>query len=113
MWSGIKNGCNFISEVELIGHEVLNSDVLPYDCQVEITQTDGETKSLIQTVQYDLTLTPIVTSVSPRWGSVEGNTEVTFSGSNLSTDVSLYTISMDGIECLVSAATEMSVTCTT
>jgi hypothetical protein len=58
-------------------------------------------------------MTPNLESISPRYGSVEGGTEVTFTGEDFVTDTSLYTITLDGIDCPVSAATKTSVTCTT
>ena len=51
--------------------------------------------------------------MSPRYGTVTGGTEVTFTGTSFSSDTSKYTIVIDGIECPVSAATTTSVTCTT
>ena len=47
------------------------------------------------------------------YGSVEGNTPLTFTGSNLSTEIGKYTILLDGVECLVSEASIDSVKCTT
>ena len=38
---------------------------------------------------------------------------MTFTGVGLSSDYTLYTITIDGIDCPASAATESSVTCTT
>jgi hypothetical protein len=51
--------------------------------------------------------------MSPRFGTVTGGTVLTFTGTNFVTDTSLYTITIDGIVCPVSAATATSVTCTT
>ena len=58
-------------------------------------------------------MTPSLDSISPRFGSVTGNTPVTFTGSNFPTDASLYTILIDNRVCTVTAATSTSVTCTT
>ena len=66
-----------------------------------------------ETIQYTVSLTPVITSVSPRWGSVEGNTPITFKGSNLSTNIEDYNILIDEIECLVTEATEDTISCTT
>ena len=109
----MQSGCINISELQLIGNEVLNSEEEAYDCPVNITQADGDTKNLTDTVRYAVSLTPVITAVSPRWGSVEGGTPITFTGSNLSEDINDYSIYIDGIECLVSDASETSVACTT
>jgi len=58
-------------------------------------------------------LTAVLTGVSPRYGTVTGGTSVTFSGTNFPTDTTLYTITLDGIDCSVTGATTTSVTCTT
>ena len=50
LFNTIQYGCNNIAEIQLIGHEVLLSDLLTYDCPVEITQEDSDTKLLIETV---------------------------------------------------------------
>lgn len=67
----------------------------------------------LNSVEYMGTLTTNLLSISPRYGTVEGGTEVTFSGENFPTDTSVYVITLDGINCPVSAATSTSVTCTT
>jgi hypothetical protein len=67
----------------------------------------------MNSVEYLGLLTPSLDEISPRFGTVVGGTEVTFSGTSFSTDTAAYTIIIDGITCPVSAATETSVTCTT
>jgi hypothetical protein len=57
-------------------------------------------------------LTTNLQSVTPRYGPVTGGTEIVFAGENFPTDTSLYTITLDGINCPVTAATSTSVTCT-
>jgi len=54
-----------------------------------------------------------VTSISPRFGPVQGGIDVTFSGERFPTDITLYNITIDGINCPVISAEEESVTCTT
>lgn len=51
--------------------------------------------------------------MSPRYGTVVGGDVVTFNGTGFSADTALYTITIDGINCPVSAANSTSVTCTT
>jgi len=67
----------------------------------------------MNTVEYQGSLTSNLEAISPRYGTVEGGDVVTFTGDNFVTDTSLYTITIDGIDCPVSAATSTSVTCTT
>ena len=50
-------------------------------------------------VTYQIDLTPYIQSISPRYGSVEGGTLITFTGDNFSTSTSDYTILIDEIEC--------------
>lgn len=66
----------------------------------------------MNSVEYEGSLTTNLLSVSPRYGPVTGGTSITFSGTNFPTDTSLYTITLDGINCPVTAATSTSVTCT-
>jgi len=58
-------------------------------------------------------LTANLEAISPRFGTVVGGDEVTFTGINFSSDTADYTITIDGIDCPVSAATSTTVTCTT
>jgi hypothetical protein len=58
-------------------------------------------------------LTPKLDSISPRFGTVTGGTVVTFSGSGFSSVPTENSITIDGIDCPVSAAAEDAVTCTT
>ena len=73
----------------------------------------GEESVTLNAVTYAGSSTALLTSISPRFGSVEGGTEVTFTGTGFSDSTGDYTIVIDGIECPVSAATTTSVTCTT
>jgi hypothetical protein len=62
---------------------------------------------------YTSTSTPFLTSISPRFGNVKGGDSVTFTGTTFSSKTTDYTITLDGINCVVTAATSTSVTCTT
>jgi len=64
-------------------------------------------------VTYSGALTPLLTAMNPRFGTVTGGTSVTFTGTSFSTDTSKYTIIIDKRTCTVTAATATSVTCTT
>ena len=58
-------------------------------------------------------MTPKLTSISPRFGTVVGGAEVTFSGTGFSSVISENSIVIDGIPCTVSSATATEVKCTT
>lgn len=52
-------------------------------------------------------------TIEPRFGGILGGDDVTFSGTGFSDNTADYTITIDGIDCPVIAATTTSVTCTT
>jgi hypothetical protein len=58
-------------------------------------------------------LTPLLTLISPRYGNVKGGEIITFTGTNFVTDPTLYTVIMDGINCVVQTATTTQFTCLT
>jgi len=69
---------------------------------------EGTTQVLPATVTYSNTYTPALTAstgISPRFGSVEGGTTVTFSGSNFGNTVGDVTVTIDGIDCAVQTVT--------
>jgi len=64
-------------------------------------------------VSYKASLTAALTSFYPRYGKVEGGDSITFSGIGFSENTEDYTILIDKIPCVASAANASSVTCTT
>ena len=62
---------------------------------------------------FDGSITPLLTDVNPRYGTVTGGDSVTFTGLGFSTNTADYKITLDGINCQVTAASSTSVTCTT
>ena len=50
-------------------------------------------------VVFDGALTPLLTSIEPRFGSVLGGELVTFTGINFNSDHTKYTIKIDGVKC--------------
>ena len=74
---------------------------------------NGVKQDLSTTVKYLGSSTPVLSSISPRHGTVKGGTAVTFTGTGFSTNVADYKIVIDGIPCPVSAATATTATCTT
>ena len=104
-------GACAINEITFTGIETIDSEEPTHSCTAKLFT--GEIEISLNPVEYVGSLTPSLVAVNPRFGSVEGGTEITFTGEQFSSDTSLYTITIDGINCPVSAATSTSVTCTT
>lgn len=64
-------------------------------------------------VTYTSTLTPFLQAITPRFGTVKGGELVTFSGIGFDSDITKYTILIDGRVCSAQSATTTSVTCLT
>jgi hypothetical protein len=56
-------------------------------------------------VTYNGSITPLLTSINPRFGKVEGGENISFAGTGFSSSISNYNITIDGINCPVFAAT--------
>jgi hypothetical protein len=108
---GASAGACAINEITFTGVETIDNEDDSYTCSVNV-HIDGSTSSL-NTVDYKGSLTSNLLSLSPRFGTVVGGDELTLTGENFPTDTSLYAITIDGIDCPVSAATSTTVTCTT
>jgi len=91
---------------------VIDSTNEDYGCTPKVVMLDVEAASL-NTVVYQGALTPLLEKISPRFGSVVGGEEVTFSGTGFVETTGDYEITIDGVDCVVSSATTTSVTCTT
>jgi len=113
MYSSTSNGC-LVNEIKFTGVETVDNSDSAYSCNVQVSLGNGTSiTNLAHNVTYSNTLTSRLDSISPRYGSVTGGTVVTFTGVNFNTDTSVYNITIDGVNCPVSAATTTSVTCTT
>lgn len=106
------SGC-LVNEVKFTGVETVDNSDATYSCNVEVKINGAPVQNLANNVTYSNTITTLLTSMSPRFGTVTGGTVLTFTGTNFVTDTALYSIVIDGITCPVSAATTTSVTCTT
>ena len=60
-------------------------------------------------IEFRQDKTPIVTSVSPRYGAITGGYDLTLTGTNL--DVAAATVTIDGVACSVSSATATTIVC--
>jgi hypothetical protein len=91
---------------------VIDSSATSYDCVAELV-LKGETSIALEKVKYMGSKTPLLTAISPRFGTVVGGTSVTFTGTGFVTDQSKISIVIDGINCPVTGATTTSIICTT
>ena len=108
--SGV-GSCN-VGEFVMIGQVAINNNANTYQCTPSLT-VGTITTSLSNPVTYSASSTPLLTNITPRFGTVKGGTSVTFTGSNLPTSTGSVTILIDNIACTVTAATSTAVTCTT
>jgi len=113
IYSSTQTGC-LVNEIKFTGVETVDNSDATYSCNVQVKLGNGgSVTNVSNNVTFANTETTLLTSISPRYGTVVGGTSVTFTGSNFVTDTSLYNITIDGVNCPVSAATTTSVTCTT
>jgi hypothetical protein len=91
--------------------ETIDDSASSHTCSAKLVT--GATETSLNTILYKGSLTGTLDSISPRFGTVVGGTSVTFTGTSFTTDTTKYTITIDGINCPVSAASLTSVTCTT
>ena len=62
---------------------------------------------------YNGSITPLLSSITPRYGKVEGGENITFAGTGFSSSILDYNITIDGINCPVFAANSTQIQCTT
>ena len=104
-----------MNEIKFTGVETIDSDLPSFGCEAKI-MFQGAEKVLTEfsgEVTYIGALTPKLVAMSPRFGTVTGGTDVTFSGSGFSAVPAENSITIDGIDCPVSTAAEDAITCTT
>jgi len=110
-YSDSKYACE-ISEAELTGVESIDSSTDTHECTPKL-HFDGSVKELTNKVKYSSSITPMLSAISPRYGTVVGGDDVTFTGTGLSATADDYNIVIDGITCPVKTASVTAVTCTT
>lgn len=96
---GVKSGPCKIHEITLKGIEVIENTESTYSCNPEIILEGEEPVVFDNAVVFDGALTPLLTSIEPRFGSVLGGEIVTFTGTNFNSDHTKYTIKIDGVVC--------------
>lgn len=112
-FTGTKSGSCLINEIKVTGTETVDNSDSVRACTPKLISADGSTTTLNADVSYDGSKTALLTSISPRYGTVKGGDSVTFSGNDFSANTADYKIMIDGFECVATAATRTSVTCTT
>ena len=102
--------CN-LAEFQVYG--ILESNLTPTlaSTSADVVYQDGySTETFSSAIQFRQDQTPIVTSVSPRFGDIAGGYSLTLTGQYLSG--STYSITIDGIPCPVTSNTSSSIVCT-
>ena len=109
------NGCNGLGELKLYGKEVYDNPSSMVSCDVELFDVEASTYTPIgQSIDYDLQLTPYLDAIIPRYGSVEGGTEISITGTEFNTNnVNDVTVLIDGIDCGVTFVNPLLIQCTT
>jgi hypothetical protein len=103
-----------IHEIKITGVETINIQDTDSSCAAVLVSGGTEQElNTFGTITYKTDKTTLLTGIYPRYGTVTGGTEVTFTGTNFETDPSLYTITLDGFVCPAHTANSTSVTCTT
>lgn len=109
-FQGTDAGSCRVGEVKLHGIESISDSASSYSCTPKLHLAGTVTQ--LNPVTYDSAVTPVLTGMSSRFGSVLGNEEVVFSGTGFST-TALTTVKIDNRNCTVTAQNETAITCTT
>merc|ERR1712060_695846 len=109
--------CNLIDEIRFFGYEVIDNDDDQYSCPIQVIQIgENSEETEIETgeaITYEVSATPVIDDISPRWGSVTGGTQITFTGRNLgSGNAKDYSINIDDIECTIDEISSTEIKCT-
>ena len=99
-----------MGEIDAQGVLAIDDDNDSYSCPVNVIVFDEVTSA--NPVTVNAATTPELESISPRFGSVLGGEEITFTGTGFS-DSATVTVTLDDIDCAVTAQTLTSVTCVT
>lgn len=113
LYNAQDDGCDKIGEVNFIGTIGFDSEEETHSCGVTIEGDDFSEQDLSTlggaSVTYEIAMTPYLTNISPRYGTVSGGDTVTFTGENFSADPADYTILIDGQECVAQSASTTEV----
>ena len=101
-----------MNELKFTGVETIADTNPTYECDVKVI-TQGTENPVTNKVLFKNNLTPLLTSISPRYGTVTGGTKVTFTGTGFSSVTTENTVVIDGIPCVVDTASATAIECTT
>ena len=114
--SPLRKGCE-IAEVRFFGVKLYSeghSDINSLSCDVELIVNSQSQAVIPSVVNYELSETTIMTSLSPRYGSVAGGTLLTIKGERFPPSAGSISISIDGQPCAsVSVVSATEITCGT
>jgi hypothetical protein len=99
--------------VKFTGIETIDSETDTYNCSPKLVFDNEAQTDTLGEVTFAGTSSSLLNTISPRVGSVLGGEELTFTGEGFVEDKTQITITIDGIDCPVSASTTTSITCTT
>lgn len=106
-------GSCVVGEVSLRGYEVIDSNTVNQTCIAQVTLNGDKALNLIGDIVYKNELTPLLKSITPRFGTVVGGEIVIFEGENFSSVSGEYTILIDDRACEVISASSTQVKCRT
>jgi len=104
--------CRF-NEAVFTGVEVIDNDKADFECSAELWIRGKSKAWVLKKAKYSGASTPLLTEISPRFGTVVGGTDVVFTGTGFTDTVKDISIVIDGIVCAVSKASKTSITCKT
>jgi len=73
-----EQGACAINEIAFTGVETIDDEASTYACTAKLVT--GETETSLVDIEYGSLYTPTINAISPRFGTVEGGTVVTFTG---------------------------------
>lgn len=101
-----------MNELKFTGVETIADENPTYECDVKVI-VQGQENAVTNKVRFTDAMTPLLTAISPRFGTVTGGTKVTFTGTGFSSVKTENSIVIDGIPCVVDTASATSIECTT
>lgn len=99
-----------LNEIQLYGVETIDDSATTYSCTPKLHVASATTD--LSPVTYDGSITPLLQSISPRYGNVVGGEEITFTGTGFGTSASDVTIVIDEVACAVTTVTDTEIKCT-
>lgn len=99
-----------IAEFQVYGIVYSTASATLASTPTDVVLVDGfNTKTFTSYVDYQQAKTPIVNSVSPRFGDIAGGYTLTLTGVSL--DAGTPTIAIDGVNCPIASATATTIVC--